>query len=138
MTKSKGIKRVESESQIATKKEGFTPTEDMVLWVGTAIDLKTTNKVKISESCGIDRYRWYKTWKKKEGFIDWYLSEWNKGIREHGPELDEIGFHNAKRDHRYWQDMQKRVGNIRDRDNETNIPIQINNIIQKEKDEFGI
>ena len=90
----------------------FKPDPEMQLWLDTAIELKTNEKTKISAACSIDRLKWYRTWRKKPGFLDWYLKEWNKGIREHGPELDEIGFNKAKHDFKFWESMQKRVGNL--------------------------
>lgn len=112
------------------------PNLDQHKWLDTAIELMSDNISEISKECGIERKQWYR-WIKKDEFRGWWKSEWDKIIKSEGWKLDVVGMKMAKRDHKYWQDMMKRVGNLSDKPNNT-VPVQINNFVKTEKDEFGI
>lgn len=105
---------VQGVSQSVTSAKEFTPNLDMMKWVDTAIQLETDTISDIAEACGIDRKQWYR-WLDRPGFIDWFRGEWNRKLQAHSWKLDAIGMKRAKVDHKYWHDMQNRVGNLIDK-----------------------
>ncbi len=105
----------------------FKPTPGMKVFLDTALRLMTDNIAEITREAGIDESNYYKWLKKKPGFIDWFNTEWNNRLKSVGWKLDAIGMQRAKFDHKYWQDMQRRVGNFSpDSGNNNNIAIQTN------------
>lgn len=120
---------VEEEASIellsgSTEATKFIPTPFMDKWIDFALRLQTDDISKIANECGIDRTNWYK-WQKVPGFIDWYTATWNHRLRTVGAQLDMIGIMNSKKDYRYWEAMQRRVGNLQ-QNNNTNVAVQIN------------
>lgn len=109
--------------QNSTDKEIFKPTTNMEKWLDTAIQLSDLSPTKVSEVSGIDRTSWYH-WIKDEQFIAWFRGEWDKRIRSYGPVLDMIGLKKASSDYKFWEAMQKRVGNLQESSS-----IQINNFV---------
>lgn len=101
-------------SEELTKSDVYQPTPHMIVWLDTAIQLMTDSVSDISEACKISRTAWY-DWLKDDNFRKWFKETWDKKLAGESWKLDAIGFKNAKRDHRYWQDMQKRVGNLVDK-----------------------
>lgn len=91
----------------------FVPTPHMLVWLDTAIRTEAESPTEIAAACEpkVDRTNWYK-WLELPGFIEWYRGEWDRRLRAHGPRLDVIGLKNARRDHKFWESMQKRVGNL--------------------------
>lgn len=124
MSKTKDIKLDQNKSDKITKEEEFRPTPHMEKWLDTAISNDFDTVKDISEACKISRTAWY-DWIKDDNFLLWYKQEWDKRIASEAWKLDKWGMKNAKRDHKYWQDMQRRVGNLKEKDTK----IQINNII---------
>jgi hypothetical protein len=108
-----------------TDKQLFKPSANQEKWLDTAIQSETDEIAKIAEACGIDRTVWY-DWLKKEGFIEWFKGEWDRRLSASGWKLDAIGMRNAKRDHKYWESMQKRVGNLHE---DKSTKVLINNFI---------
>lgn len=104
---------VKSEQNLTTKRT-FIPSAKQDLWLDTAIRIGTLSPTDIEADSKISRVSWY-TWIKNEEFVDWFLDQWNRRLRSHGPALDVIGLKNAKRDFKYWEAMQKRVGNLQDK-----------------------
>lgn len=98
---------------ISTEIETYKPTPHMVVWLDTAIHSESEDISKIADECGIDRTNWYK-WRKDPKFNEWFITEWNKRIKAVAWKLDAIGLRMAKRDYRYWEGMQRRVGNLLD------------------------
>src|SRR6185312_11702831 len=96
----------------------------MEKWLDTAIQLMTDSPTEIANESRIDKSTWY-LWVKDEAFRLWYRQEWDKRLAMVGATLDAIGLRQAKRDHKYWQDMQRRVGNFKD-DSKGNVLIQQN------------
>jgi len=94
-----------------TTSQQYKPTPSMVLWVATSFEIMTESVTEIAEACNISRQSWY-TWIKDENFIAWHRGEWSKLLQATSWKLDVIGFSKAKKDFRYWEAMQKRVGNI--------------------------
>lgn len=101
------------ESRELTQDKEFVPTPAMRVWLDTAVKLMTDNITEIETESKITAQSWY-GWLKNDQFRLWYRAEWDKRLAMVGPTLDAIGLKNAKRDHKYWQDMQKRVGNLQD------------------------
>ncbi len=99
--------------QDTTISKPFKPSTNQEKWVDTAIRIGDLSPSKVSEECSIDRTRWY-DWIKDEQFIVWFRAEWDKWIRAYGPALDLMGIKKAANDFRYWESMQRRVGNIVD------------------------
>jgi hypothetical protein len=100
---------------LSTEVKPFTPTPVMMIWLNTAIQTESESPTEIAEHCEpkVDRTNWYK-WLDIPGFLDWYTAEWNRKLRAHAPRLDIIGLKNARKDFKYWESMQHRVGNLID------------------------
>lgn len=107
----------------------FQPTPHMIVWLDTAIQLETDSITEIAEESHIARKTWY-DWLDKPGFIEWFRATWDKKLSGQSWRLDAIGMKNAKRDFKYWESMQRRVGNLIEGKNDTNI--QVNNLIKVE------
>lgn len=125
-----------------TQKDIFNPTPHMLTWLDIAIQVMSDSPLEIEQACEqagtpITRQAWYK-WIKDEQFRLWYKVEWDKRLAMVGPTLDAIGLKQAKRDHKYWQDMQKRVGNFKDESQGKGVYIQQNftEHAKKELEEF--
>ena len=97
----------------ATIQPPFIPTPHMLVWLNTVIQSDTYVVDEIARISGIAESTYYR-WIKQPGFIEWFDNEWNKLLKIHAWQLDIIGMKNAKRDFKYWEAMQKRVGNLRD------------------------
>ena len=93
------------------------------------------NVSEIAEECGVDRTLWY-DWLKNDDFRLWFKTNWDKRLAGESWKLDVIGLRQARKDHKYWQDMQRRVGNLREDDG--TVAVQVNNFIKNEKDSYGI
>lgn len=106
-------------SEKITKQKEWKPTPAMRVWIDTAIQNETDSITDISEACKISRTAWY-DWIKDDNFLLWYKQEWDKRIASEAWKLDKIGMKNAKRDHKYWADMQRRVGNLKEDKGVTN------------------
>lgn len=118
-----------------TKKEEFKPTPHMIVWLDTALRLMTDNISEIERESHIAAQTWY-IWIKDDDFRLWFKTNWDKRLAGESWKLDVIGLRQARKDHKYWQDMQRRVGNLRE-DNGT-VAVQVNNFIKNEKDSYGI
>lgn len=121
-------------SKELTKQKEWRPTPAMIVWIDTAVRLMTDNITEIEQESKITAQSWY-NWIKKDEFLAWYRAEWDKRLSSQSWKLDAIGMKQAKRDHRYWESMQKRVGNLNE---DKGIKMQFNTFIKNEKDEFGI
>jgi hypothetical protein len=99
------------QSNVSTDKEEFKPTPHMIVWLDTVIKTPTDVVDEISRVSGVDESTYY-NWLKKDGFIEWFERERNKKLRAHAWRLDNMGLKQARRDHRYWESMQKRVNNL--------------------------
>ena len=132
----KGNKLDQKVSEKITKQKEWRPTPYMEKWIDTAIQNDTYSITDISEACKISRTAWY-DWIKDDNFLLWYKTEWDKRIASEAWKLDKIGMRQAKTDHKYWQDMQRRVGNLRE-DKGTTVAVQINQVTESKKEEYGI
>lgn len=122
------------DSQIATNQQKWKPTANMMKWLDTAIQIRSLSPTEISQKGSLTRELWY-TWIKNPKFNDWFLAEWNQIMRSYGPALDVMGLDNAKRDFRYWESMQKRVGNLQDTPNLTQINTKMEVTFEKDDKE---
>lgn len=100
-------------TESSTSVEVFKPRAKQALWLDTALASMTDNVSKIARESGIDPKTWY-NWQKEPGFIDWYLTEWDKRIKIYRPNLDAIGIRKASKEHKYWRDMQKIMGALQE------------------------
>lgn len=123
------------EKKDLTIQKEFTPTPAMIVWLDTALQLMTDNISEIERASKITAQSWY-GWLKDDDFRLWFKTNWDKRLAGESWKLDVIGLRQAKKDHKYWQDMQRRVGNLRE-DNGT-VAVQVNNFIKNEKDSYGI
>ena len=112
--KKKKIKR-QNKSIVSTKEKKWKPTPAMRIWLDAAIRSEYSEVSKIAEECGLDRKNWY-NWIKDDNFLLWYKEEWDKRLASQGWRLDKIGLKMAVVDHKYWESMQKRVGNLQDKE----------------------
>ena len=101
----------------------------MIVFVETAVKLGTDNVAEITRKTGIDESTYYK-WKKDPQFVSWMNEYANYLIRGDGWKLQNIGMRKAKQDHRYWESMQKIVGNIKE--NGSNVNVQNNWVVRIE------
>ena len=97
----------------STIEKVWKPTPAMQVWLDAAIRSDSDSITKISEESGLDRKNWYK-WIKDDNFLLWYKREWDKRIASESWKLDKIGLNKAGNDFKYWESMQKRVGNLID------------------------
>lgn len=123
------------EKKDLTIQKEFTPTPAMIVWLDTALQLMTDNISEIERQSKITAQSWY-GWIKNDDFRLWFRENWDKRLAGESWKLDVIGLRQARKDHKYWQDMQRRVGNLRE-DNGT-VAVQVNNFIKNEKDSYGI
>lgn len=106
-------KQVSKSTQLTEVKE-FQPTPAMRVWLDTAIKTESDSITDIEKASKITAQSWY-NWLKLPGFIEWYDAEWTRMLSGFGWKLDVIGMKNAKKDHRYWESMQKRMGRLQDK-----------------------
>lgn len=116
-------KKEQTEIQKAEEIAGFKPTALMEKFVETAVKLGTDTVAEIVRETSMAESTYYE-WKKDPEFIKWMNEYANQLIRGDGWKLNNIGMRKAKQDHRYWESMQKIVGNIKD-GNQTNIGVGI-------------
>lgn len=98
-------------SREVTKTDEFQPTPAMVVWLDTAAKSITGNVSEISKECNISRQSWHR-WMRSGEFREWFKKEWEKALAGVAWKLDVIGLQRASEDYRYWETMQKRVGNL--------------------------
>lgn len=124
---------MKNELQKVEKKEIFKPTALMEKFVEIAVQLGTDNVSEIVRNTSMAESTYYE-WKKNPQFITWMNEYANSLIKGDGWKLNNIGMKKAKHDHRYWESMQKIVGNIKqDQGNSTNVGIIVK--IEKYLDE---
>lgn len=121
----KAIQQADKQTLDVTDKKPFRPTPHMIVWLDAALQLMTDNISEIERACNITAKTWHE-WQKNDEFRLWYRENWDKRIASHSWKLDVIGMKNAKRDHKYWEGMQKRVGNFREEKDSSDLNIQIN------------
>lgn len=108
-----------------TEQKKFEPTPHMRVWLDTAVQLMTDNITEIETASKVTAQAYYK-WIKDDQFLIWFKEEWDRRIRGHSWKLDAIGMKQAKRDHKYWESMQKRVGNLHE---DKSTKVQVNNFM---------
>ena len=113
----------------------FKPTALMEKFVHTAIRTGSDVVAEIVRETGMDESTYYE-WKKQPGFMVWMNDYATALLKGDAWKLNAIGMKNAKRDHKYWESMQKIVGNISSETGSVNV--QINNLIDKQKEEFSL
>jgi len=132
-------KRIELDqkgSHDVTKQEEWRPTPHMEKWLDTALQSENDTVTKIARASHIAKISWYR-WVKDDNFLLWFKTEWDKRIASQAWQLDKIGMKQAKRDHKYWQDMQRRIGNLRE-DKGVNTAVQVNVVTESKKQKYGI
>lgn len=107
-------KQIEPVQKDLAPEVSFKPTPHMEKWIDQAMQMETDEIKAIAEACGMDRNNWY-NWLKLDGFLDWFNAEWDRRLQSVGWRLDTIAVRNAKRDYRYWEGMQKRLGRLQDK-----------------------
>lgn len=136
MSKSKGITKKKLE--ISKQPKEFKPTALMEKFVEKAIMIGSDNVAEIVRETGMDESTYYE-WKKKEGFMEWMNQYALKLLKGDGWKLNAIGMRQARRDHKYWESMQKIVGNISMNDNQTNVQTNIQVVMPGElQGKYGV
>ncbi len=116
----------------------FKVTNAMIRWFNAAIELGYgASLTSIADKAKVDRTTWYE-WKKDARFVEWWDTEWKKHLGLSKWKLDAIGLKKAETDREYWLDMMKRTGNIQEEGKASPLSVQVNQFVNKEKDEFGI
>ena len=113
----------------------FKPTPHMIVWLDTAIELATDSPAKVSAVNQQRRENWY-YWVKLDGFEDWFYEAYKKKRRRWLPKLDEIGMIKSKDDFKYWEAMNKKAGDLEEKQ-ETNVQVNILSAIQEQKKKYG-
>ncbi|MFH1408189.1 MAG: hypothetical protein ABIG91_04130 [Patescibacteria group bacterium] len=102
----------------------FKVTKGMLRWLEKSFELGYSATIsKIAEKVGLNRDNWYQ-WANKDGFVEWWDSQWDKYLKINRWKLDAIGLKKAEESYRFWKDMMNRTGNIIPEP--TNIGAQIN------------
>lgn len=117
-TKQKDLKKV-------VETTDFKPTPLMEKFVTTAVSMGSDNVAEVCRAVQMTEQA-YQVWKKNPLFLTWMNEYANYLIRGDAWKLNNIGMKKAKQDHKYWESMQKIVGNITDTPNQTNIQ---NNVV---------
>ena len=120
---------VDLQLQNATIPTDFKPSPHMIVWLNTAIQSESFVIDEIARISGIAESSYYR-WVKLDGFNEWFTNEFNKKLKAQSWKLDIIGMKNAKKDFKYWESMQKRVGNLLDQKTQN---LQINNLVDIDK-----
>lgn len=126
---------INDQTKDLTEIKEFKPSPGMQLWLERSIELETDSITDIAEACKMSRQSWYE-FQKVPGFVEWYDAEWTRRLQGYGWKLDVYGMKNAKKDVKYWELMQKRLGRLQEKN--TNVQVNILNHLKKEQDEFGI
>ncbi len=108
------IQTTSQELKDSTNQQSFKPSANQEKWLDTAIKSGSDVIDEIAKLSGMDESTYY-LWRKIPGFIDWYDTEYSKGLKANRWRLNAIGMNRAKRDHDYWQDMQRITGNLKDK-----------------------
>jgi len=89
----------------------FKPTRGMLRWLEKSFELGYLTSIsRIAERLGLNRDNWYQ-WLNKDGFVEWWDSQWHKELKRNRWKLDAIGLKKAEKSYRFWKDMMNRVGN---------------------------
>ena len=127
---------------LATKKEDFKfePTAKMIIYLETAIRLGSLSPTTIGKACDVSFTNWSRAkWLGKEGFYDWFVSEWREKRRGIIPQLDAIGMQRAKKgDYAFWSAMNKKVGDLPDDNVPAGVSVQVNNLVEKQRDTYSL
>jgi hypothetical protein len=135
----KGNELGQKQSSDIVKPQEFQPTPHMQVWLDTQVRLQTDVVDEIERESKIADAHWSRWCKEVKGFEDWYWNEYDKRTRRWKPTIDAIGMKFAKKGSaEHFKYLAQRVGNIREEKEKNIVPVQINNFINKEKDEFGI
>lgn len=102
-------------SRIATQTKEFKPSANQEKFLDAAIQSGEDTIVNIAKLAGIDECTYYR-WRKEPGFLEWYDTEYQKGLLANRWRLSAIGMKQARRDHKYWRDMLEVTGIL---DNQT-------------------
>lgn len=90
----------------------FKPTNKMLEWFQTALELGYTASISsVAEKCKQSRNNWY-VWVQNSEFVLWFDSEMRKHLTISRWKLDAIGMKKAEENYDYWLSMMERVGNL--------------------------
>lgn len=128
-------KLIKNESNNLTEQKEFQPTPGMIVWLDKALELMTDNISEIERASNITAQTWY-YWLKNDNFRLWFKTEWDKRLSGESWKLDAVGMKRARQDFKYWEGMQRRVGNLQ----EAVAPINAiqNNVIIEKRREYDI
>src|SRR3990167_1318081 len=91
---------------------GFNARRLMKAWLATSFELGYGASItSIAQTIKADPSNWYK-WLDKDGFVEWWDSQWKKELLRRRWKLDAIGMKKAEKSYRFWKDMMNRTGNI--------------------------
>jgi len=109
MRSKNGVSESRNTEQNGTK---FIPSPKQVKFLEAYLDPDVYPSVtKICEQCGVSRTTYYE-WIKDEDFCKWFLGQMDKHRTHVVAHLEKIGVTMAKKDHRYWADMMRRMGRL--------------------------
>ena len=119
------------------QEKDFKPTSKMQKYLDTAIRILSDSPSEIASNCEVSRESWY-YWKDIEGFEDWFYKTYKKERRKIVPQLDELGLKYAKKgSFAHWKAMNQKVGELlKYRENSININVQ--NVIQTQKEKYAL
>jgi len=104
------LQKVNQENSTIVKNE-FLPSRLMRAWLAKSFELGYSASItEIAETIKADPSNWYK-WLDKDGFVEWWDSQWQKEIKRTRWKLDSIGIKKSEKSYRFWKDMMNRTGN---------------------------
>jgi len=126
------------ERKITKKGDVFKPTEAMWDYLNTAVTLLTTSPTIVGDNCDVSRMSWYR-WKKDPAFMNWFWTEYKLARQRVIPDLDRIAMKYAERgEFEFWKAMNQKVGELPMDGAKVDVNLQVNNLIQEQRDKYDI
>lgn len=116
--------------------EPFKPTNGMLKWFDAALELGYGASISdVAVKSELQRSNWYE-WINKEGFEEWWDAQWQQYFSMNRWKLKAMGMKQAERNYDYWHDMMQASGQLSS--GQSTIAVQVNNVINQKKNEYGI
>lgn len=120
------------------REKTFHPTDKQWEYLNTAIKELTDRPSTIERNCSISRQSWYR-WQKNPDFNLWFYAEYRKARQSIIPKLDEIGLKYSNRGNfDFWRAMNQKVGEMPLEGSKADYSVQVNNLIQRQRDEYEL
>ena len=132
------IKELQKIPEEGKKTKAFQPTDKQWEYLNTAVKCLTDRPSTIERNCNVSRESWYR-WQQKPEFNLWFYEEYRKARQRIIPKLDEIGLkYSSRGNFDFWRAMNQKVGEMPLEGSKADYSIQVNNLIQRQKDEYEL